>query len=300
LTSAFLLGAARTRTPESRALHLAKGAQQGTNSFVIAAAIANFSLRTKTARSKVRFACVTFCMILCCRAASALQASPSHTVSCQAHQKRKKRHRILKLFERAPTADVVNTPTAPPLTTLEKLHLAETEFANPIAVAEGAAKAEFYRALEPALKIGQGPTGYARQFGAAYLDAVSGSMFSTFIYPTLFHQDPRYFRKAKGSIRGRVLYSFSRLFITRGDLGQKEFNWSEVFGAASVTALSSTYYPARERHTGIIATNIGWSMLEDGGTNAYDEFGPDLSNWMRKKWHRFRERLSRKTGAGAP
>jgi hypothetical protein len=239
----------------------------------------------KTACSVAQFASLVFCLLICYQAAPALQASSRRANSTRAaHKKTSRRQRILDFLERAPIPRVVSSPAAAPLTANEKLRLAVDGFANPIAVIEDAAKAQFYRAWEPEKKIGHGTIGYARQFGAAYLDTISGSTFSTFLYPTLLHQDPRYFREGKGRVLGRVLYSISRVFVGRGDGDQREFNWSQVLGSASVTALSTRYYPRRERESGIIATNLGWAILGDAGTNLYNEFWPDFSHWLSKKW----------------
>lgn len=243
------------------------------------------SLRMEIARSRVRLVCVAFCLTFCLQALSKPQASAPETHSRSKVHKKHRKHRI---SESGLSLAVVNSLSAPPLTPRQKLHLAFIEFANPFVVIEDAAKAQYYRATEPEKKIGYGTTGYARQFGAAYLDTVSASMFSAFLYPALLHQDPRYFRKGKGSVRDRLFYAVSHVFVARGDAGQQEFNWSQTLGGASSAALSSTYYPARERRGGVIAGNIGWSLLGDAGTNVYNEFWPDFSRWLHGQWRRIK------------
>lgn len=242
----------------------------------------NVSLRTKTFCSGVTIALAVFCFF-CCQSVSAQQPPKQHAKPKSKTDKKKQKRGILGVV---PTLGVVDARNAPPLDASEKLHLAVTEFANPVLVLEDAVKAQYYRATDPRKKIGYGAVGYAKQFGAAYLDTVSGSMISTFLYPALLHQDPRYFRDGRGSIRNRLVYSVSRVFLTRGDNGQGEFNWSQILGSSTSSLLSSTYYPVRARGVGLTTANIGWSLLGDAGTNVFNEFWPDFSRWLSNKWSR--------------
>jgi hypothetical protein len=43
--------------------------------------------------------------------------------------------------------------------------------------------------------FGQGIKGYSRYFGTAYADLVIGDFMTEAVYPTILHQDPRYFRR---------------------------------------------------------------------------------------------------------
>jgi hypothetical protein len=89
--------------------------------------------------------------------------------------------------------------------------------------------------------FGQGVAGYAKRFGTTYADFAVENMMTEGVFPTLIHQDPRYFRRGEGTKRSRLAYAMSRLFITRGDSGKSEFNYSEVLGAATSVAISNAY-----------------------------------------------------------
>src|SRR5215472_18789589 len=41
---------------------------------------------------------------------------------------------------------------------------------------------------------GQGARGYAQRYGAELADQATGDFFGVFLYPSIFHQDPRYYR----------------------------------------------------------------------------------------------------------
>ncbi len=59
--------------------------------------------------------------------------------------------------------------------------------------------------------FGQGAAGYGRYFATSYADYVIGDFMTESIYPTLFHQDPRYFRKGVGSGWSRLGYAAGQI-----------------------------------------------------------------------------------------
>jgi hypothetical protein len=91
--------------------------------------------------------------------------------------------------------------------------------------------------------FGQGVEGYAKRYLTTYADFAIENVMTEGLFPTLLHQDPRYFRRHEGTRRSRLVYAVSRLFITRSDSGRNQFNYSEVVGAATSLAISNAYYP---------------------------------------------------------
>jgi len=123
--------------------------------------------------------------------------------------------------------------------------------------------------------FGQGVEGYAKRFGTTYADFAIENMMTEGIFPTLLHQDPRYFRRREGTRRSRLGYAMSRLFITRTDSGRKQFNYSEVVGGATFLAISNAYYPDSRS----VGNNVGRYVLQlgfDAASNVLKEFWPDL------------------------
>ena len=97
-------------------------------------------------------------------------------------------------------------------------------------------------------------------------------MFSSAVFPSIFHQDPRYFYRGSGSIRTRALYAISAAVIARGDNGHWQPNYSEICGNFAAGALSNLYYPSDSR--GAMLT-IGNALIETAGragTNLVREF----------------------------
>jgi hypothetical protein len=130
--------------------------------------------------------------------------------------------------------------------------------------------------------FGQGIAGYAKRVGTTYADFAVENMMTEGLFPTLFHQDPRYFRRSEGTNRSRLLYAMSRLFITRGDSGRSEFNYSEVIGAATSVAISNAYYPD-ERTAGNNVSRYAEQLGFDAASNVLKEFWPSLKRRLPRR-----------------
>jgi len=131
---------------------------------------------------------------------------------------------------------------------------------------------------------GQGSTGYAKRYGAAFADGTIESFMTGAILPSLLRQDPRYYQLGQGSFLHRAGYSTSRLFVTRTDSGQAQFNFSETLGSALAAGLSTyTYHPTSDRTlantVNVWATQVSYDAL----TNVAKEFWPDIRRKLRKK-----------------
>jgi hypothetical protein len=132
--------------------------------------------------------------------------------------------------------------------------------------------------------FGQGAAGYGRYFGASYGDFVIGNYMTEAIYPTILHQDPRYFRRGTGSTWSRLLYAIGQTFWTHSDSGRMQFNYSEVLGNSTAVAISSAYY-RDNRDAGDAVTKLGTQIGVDMGANILKEFSSDLNRKFFRKHH---------------
>ena len=153
---------------------------------------------------------------------------------------------------------------APPMMAKQKIKLTTRALIDPVSflAVAGIAGAEQYKGIFPA--YGSGIEGYGKRYGAALANRVSGDFLGRAVYPSLFHQDPRYFYKGKGSIRSRALYAISRAVVTRNDEGHLQPNYSQILGNFSAGAISNLYYPASDRGASLVVLN----GLADTGANA--------------------------------
>ena len=144
---------------------------------------------------------------------------------------------------------------APPLLAKQKFQLSIRSIIDPVSFLSvaGVAGAEQYENVFPA--YGGGIEGYGKRYGAALANHVSGDLLGRAVYPSIFHQDPRYFYKGNGSIESRALYAISAAVIAKGDNGRWEPNYSLVLGHFSAAAISNLYYPSSDRGASLVVLN---------------------------------------------
>ena len=95
---------------------------------------------------------------------------------------------------------------------------------------------------------GQGAQGYAKRFGTSYADNVIENFMSSAVFPSLLHQDPRYYQLGHGGFLKRAGHAVGRVVITRSDSGHTQLDYSELMGGVSAAAISTyTHHPTSER-----------------------------------------------------
>jgi hypothetical protein len=184
---------------------------------------------------------------------------------------------IIPNFRTSPTLDHYS-----PLTTKEKFKIATQDSFDRGTIGLAAAFAGQGQLGNSNRSFGQGAEGYAKYFGAAYADFVVGDYMTEGVFPTLLHQDPRYFRKGKGSGTARLGYAMSQIFVTHGDSGKWEPNYSELLGNSAAVAVSMAYYKDN-RNASDAASKLGGQLAVDMVSNVMKEFWPDLSRKFAKR-----------------
>ncbi len=161
---------------------------------------------------------------------------------------------------------------APPMLAKQKFQLSLRSTIDPVSflAVAGIAGAEQYKNVFPA--YGSGIEGYGKRYGAAMANHVSGNLLGKAVYPSMFHQDPRYFYKGKGSIGSRALYAISGAVIARDDDGRWKPNYSRVLGNFSAAAISNLYYPASDRGASLVVFNGLAGTGADAVSNLIREF----------------------------
>lgn len=185
----------------------------------------------------------------------------------QVHAEEKQR--ILGVFPNFFTSYVWH---AEPLTTGQKFRLAWRSSIDPVTFLTTGVVAGIQQADNAFSEYGQGVEGYSKRYGANYADAFTGVMLGGAVFPSLLHQDPRYFYKGTGSIRSRTLYAMSTVFITRGDNGKWQPNYSNVLGTFAAGGISNAYYPANDRGFGLTMENSLIGLAAGAGTAILQEF----------------------------
>ncbi len=160
----------------------------------------------------------------------------------------------------------------------QKIDLAFHSSIDPFTFAAAFLVAGYHEALDDDTGFGWGAEGYGKRAGAAYLDAVDGTMIGNGFLPALLHQDPRYFRLGYGSTTHRLLYAVATSYICKHDnTGKWEPNYSNVGGNIIAGAISNLYYPSQNSGWGQTITN-GFIVTTEGTIGGvFNEFWPDIS-----------------------
>jgi hypothetical protein len=129
---------------------------------------------------------------------------------------------------------------------------------------------------------GGGMQGWGKRFGATLANTESRRFIQTFALSTILHQDPRYFPSHKRTLVSRVLYSASRVVVTRNDGGDSTFNSSEFLGVLLTSSLQNAYYPRCDRNFGDTMNRFGGALSSDAIGYLLLEFAPDMKRFFRK------------------
>jgi hypothetical protein len=130
--------------------------------------------------------------------------------------------------------------------------------------------------------FGQGPAASSRYFATSFTDFVVGNYMTEAVFPTIFHQDPRYFRRESGSAWSRLGSAAKQIVWTRADSGRMQLNLSELAGSSTGVAISNLYYPDN-RNVSDALTRLGVQLAADVVGNILKEFSPELSRVFSRK-----------------
>ena len=148
------------------------------------------------------------------------------------------------------------------------------------AIAGSAVGAGVGEALNWTSGYGQGLDGYGKRLGSYMARTASNSFFGTFLFATLFHQDPRFLVRSRLSFWQAAKYSVYRVVITRRDSGEETLNSSGLLGPLAGEGLANAYLPVENRTLG--NTFVRYST--DVGLRA-------AGNFLRQYWPTLSKRL---------
>jgi hypothetical protein len=195
----------------------------------------------------------------------------------------KEKDRIFSLVPNYQSVTRNNNKTLPPLSVGAKFKLAAQGAFDPgefILIGALAAEDQITNS-PPSLKQGWGAFG--ERYALNFSDQTIGSFMTGAIFPSLLHQDPRYYRRAHGGFWHRSGYALSRIVIIHSDTGNNEFNASELVGNASAAGLANFYHPHDQRS--LDGTGVTWAtdIAVDALANWFKEFWPDIEHKLHWK-----------------
>ncbi|HEX8632982.1 MAG TPA: hypothetical protein VF703_02405 [Pyrinomonadaceae bacterium] len=125
-------------------------------------------------------------------------------------------------------------------------------------------------------RVADGLSRFAIKFGRRATNNLLGG-----VYSSAFRQDPRYERAAEGTGAGaRIVHAATRVFVTRGDNGKHQPNYTRFASQLSSSALSNLWEQTTPGHDriGTDATfrRFGNSFITGVLFNVVNEFLPDI------------------------
>lgn len=177
-----------------------------------------------------------------------------------------------------PSAPLPDAPSYTPMTSQEKFDgwahhtysadmLMGTVFDTLILQATGA-----YR------DYGGGMQGFTKRYGTQLLSNEAGSLFGRWLFPTILHQDTRYYPSKQTNVFDRMAYAASRAVITRSDDGRNVFNSSLLLTLLVTSALNNGYKPNYDESFQATMANTFAGLGGAAQMNLLNEFWPDLKD----------------------
>ena len=100
---------------------------------------------------------------------------------------------------------VENRDQSGPLSAKTKFELSAKTMSDPVTISFIGAMALIGQARNSDPSYGQGLQGCAKRFSTFYANTAIGTLMTTSVFPSLLHQDPRYFQLGKGGAWHRVI-----------------------------------------------------------------------------------------------
>ena len=202
-------------------------------------------------------------------------ATPDPIRPSEAQPAKEPDKRVFGLLPNYRTAE--ETGTYVPITSHQKLTIATKDTVDYPLFLFGAGFAGLAQLSGQHAGFGQGVKGYAHRYATAYADQAIGNYLTEGLLPSLFHEDPRYFRRGsgRGGVWSRTGYAASRIVVTRTDSGRTRFNFVEVAGNGISAGIANAYYPS-ERGFNDNFQRLYVALATDAVSQILREFWPDV------------------------
>ena len=157
------------------------------------------------------------------------------------------------------------------LTSKMKFALALKVSTDPVTAA-GVALVAAVRQAADSPNYGQGWDAYGQRVGAVAADAFTDIMIGGAILPSLLHQDPRYFYQGTGTTGSRMRHAMFSPFVTKGDNGKSQPNYSSIGGDLASAAIANLYVPSSNQGVGLVFGNFAIATAVRIGEGLAQEF----------------------------
>ncbi len=170
-----------------------------------------------------------------------------------------------------------NGPQVKPMTPSEKRWMATRNVVDPFNAITILGSSAIAVGANAHSQYGPGMTGFGRYVGVSYSQDATLEFFSTFLIPSIVHQDPHYHRMPNASIPRRIRHSIDQVFWTLGDNGKGMVNYADIVGFAIENEIGNLYVPGQRTNLPASAERYGISLGTAPIENFLSEFMPDVA-----------------------
>jgi hypothetical protein len=200
-------------------------------------------------------------------------------------------------------ARFLNGPQVKALTPLQKAHLAGRNLVDPFNLLTIGGEAAISVAANSHSAYGPGFKGWGKNMGVSFTQDMIGEFFSTFLIPSIDHQDPHYHRMPNATIKRRIAHVLYQQAWTQGDNGKGMVNYADLLGPAIDDEFSNLFVPARRTNASATASRYGIALATAPIDRVVTEFLPDIASHIHVEVvviQRIIDQVARNSSAPAP
>ncbi|MEJ2008314.1 MAG: carboxypeptidase-like regulatory domain-containing protein [Acidobacteriota bacterium] len=175
---------------------------------------------------------------------TSIKVTPSRGEIAHYQMQQEEKQRVLGFI---PNYMVTYYPHTAPLSAKEKFQLTFKTVFNPYTLGLATAFVGGEQATGMYSGYGTEEKSFTKRFGAAYATLAVGAFMGDALLPSILHQDPRFYYKANGSFRSKLLYAITRSVICKGDNGHWQPDYSAVLGHFAAGGIANLYLPQQNR-----------------------------------------------------
>ena len=123
-----------------------------------------------------------------------------------------------------------------------------------------------------------GMAGYGKRYSAAVTDNITGEFFSTFLYPSLFHQDPRYYRQGSGRDESRLGTRACPSLRCRQRFRKSHAQLLRMVRDGQFHGVGQSVSSRKSAGFGPSASRVGFHVGNDMAWDVLREFWPEIAH----------------------
>ncbi len=168
---------------------------------------------------------------------------------------------------------IVETENVKPLSVREKGVLAVRSVIDPFNLLTIAGFSAISTAADAHTAYGPGFPGWGRLSGYSLAEDIQGTFTGVYLIPVLVHEDPRYHRMPRATIRRRIEHALIHTFIAQHDDGSLMPNYATLINYPLSAEISNLYVPD-------IGTNASSTAKRVLAGYATDPVGPIVAEFL--------------------